>query len=232
MNFLKLSLITASLLLIGCGSSSDDGGSDAPEATTIEKAESNFKAFGGAMSSSQELKNQNTKMKQLAKTEGGSCANGGTLSMDLSEDEKNINISFNNCKFDDTYIDGTMIITAYDDYHYKMEMKDLTIKDSESDTYFKSLALEENELEYWSTMDGDINMNSKCFTGKYNIATLERMVEAQDASDSIESGKLKLNGAIYTFNNPNVTIEVGGKTKTITQTELDEQMSSETTCKE
>jgi hypothetical protein len=232
MNFLKLSLITASLLLIGCGSSSDDGGSDAPEATTIEKAESNFKAFGGAMSSSQELKNQNTKMKQLAKTESGSCTHGGTFSMSLSEDETNMNMSFNNCKFDDTYIDGTMIMTEYDDYHYKMEMKNLTMKDSENDLYFKNLALEENELEYWSTIDGDMNINSKCFTGKYNFTTLERLIETQDASDNLESGKLKLNGAIYTFNNPNVTIEVAGKTKTILQTELDEQMTSETTCKE
>ena len=232
MNFLKLSLITASLLLVGCGGSSDDSGSDAPEATSIEKAEENFKAFGGAISSSQELRNQNTKMKQLQKSESGNCDKGGSFSVNASDDGSNISMSFNSCKFEDTYLNGAMTIVEYDDYHYKVEMANLTMKDSEEEIYFKSLVLEENELEYWSTIDGSIDITSKCFTGKYNIATLEKMVEAQDASDNLESGKVKLNGALYTFNNPNVTIQVGGKTKTITQTELDEQMQSETTCKE
>lgn len=80
--------------------------------------------------------------------------------------------------------------------------------------------------ESWSTIDGIIAVESKCVTGTYTFETTQKLVDATDGSTNIESGILKLNGATYTFENPDVIIEAGTETKTMTQSELAQRMSN------
>jgi len=80
--------------------------------------------------------------------------------------------------------------------------------------------------ESWATLDGTIAVESKCTTGTYQFETIEKLVDATDGSDNTESGILKLNGATYTFENPYVTIKVGGKEETIKQSELEKRMTT------
>ncbi len=84
--------------------------------------------------------------------------------------------------------------------------------------------------ESWSTIDGTINLESKCTTGTYTFQTIEKLVEAKDANDNLESGILKLNGATYTFENPQVTITAGTESETILQSELETRMSAHDAC--
>jgi hypothetical protein len=83
----------------------------------------------------------------------------------------------------------------------------------------------ETEDESWSTLNGTIAVESKCTTGTYTFETIEKLVDATDGSDNLESGILKLNGATYTFDNPYVTIKAGNQEETITQSELERRMS-------
>jgi len=83
--------------------------------------------------------------------------------------------------------------------------------------------------ESWSTIDGIVSVESKCTTGTYTFETVEKLVDATDGSDNIESGILKLNGATYTFENPYVTIKAGSQEETIKQSELEKRMSTSCT---
>ena len=278
MNFFKLSLVTVSLLLVGCGSS--DSKSSSPDDTkvaTVADAQKNFKALsafsgiGGSIGKSTNLNNfQKRKMlTKLQKGEKQSCLNGGTLSFSLSEDEKTTEISFDNCKMDGASYDGDMIITNINDTDSKIEMLKYTYSDREGSGYMdivmetqtsnnistmsmngvikqKSSSGEINNMsvknmkfvekdtsaESWSTMDGSMSIESKCFTGSYTFQTIEKLVDAKDGSDNLKSGILKLNGATYTFNNPDVTIKVGSSTETILQSELEKRFETETVCDE
>jgi len=80
--------------------------------------------------------------------------------------------------------------------------------------------------ESWFTMDGVMSVESKCVTGRYQFKTLEKLVETQDDSDNIEMGILEINEARYHFENPYVTITVGGDERTVLQRELEAEMNS------
>jgi len=79
--------------------------------------------------------------------------------------------------------------------------------------------------ESWSTIDGTVEIESKCTTGTYTFKTIEKLVDAKDGSEHTESGIFKLNGATYTFENPYVTIKTDSEEKTITQTEFEEHIT-------
>jgi len=232
MNFIKLSIIATSLLLIGCGSDSKSD-NNSPKATNISDATSNMKALGAIDNLSNIKTNSSiSKIQKLSKTQNFPCSGGGTISMEATEDEKTMSITMDKCTEPDSFIDGSMILIEQDNGYYKMEMSDLTVKDSNGDkTSAKHFVMEGNDNEYWSKIDGDISFVSKCFTGTFNIKTLEKMYEMQDGSDGLEKGKIELNGATYDFNYPNVTIKAGSETKTMLQSELDKEMEESTTCK-
>ena len=231
MNIFKLSLIATSLLLIGCGS--DSKSDDTPKVTTISEAVNNTKALGAVSSLGKLNRINNSKMQKTSLNQTVSCSGGGSMSLDMSEDGSEMSIEMNKCNQAGSFMDGELTIIEKDNGYFKMTMKELTVKDSNGDkTSAKQLVMEGNENEYWSVIDGDMSITSKCFNADFNIKTLEKMYEMQDGSDGVEKGKIELNGASYTFNYPNVTIQVGSETKTMLQTELDKEMESATTsCK-
>ena len=94
------------------------------------------------------------------------------------------------------------------------------------------LIFKEDAQEHWSTMDGEMKIASQCFGGNFTFETVAKMYEAQDGSDNVESGILKMNGATYTFVNPYVTIKAGGEERTILQTELEKEMNHTNGCSE
>lgn len=235
MNFFKLSLVTVSLLLVGCGSDSKNDNNSGNKATTIEEAETNIKsmgAIGNVGTTINHVNNNNSKMQKLSKAEKQSCSQGGDTSWDVSEDNTIIKITMNKCKEPSFYIDGSMSINEQDNGYFKMEMNNLTMKSDGENTYSKHFIIEGNDNEYWTTMNGDMSLVSKCFSGNFNFKTLEKMYETQDGSDAVEKGKIELNGATYDFNYPNVTIKAGSESKTMLQSELNEEMESATTCEE
>ncbi len=230
MNIFKLSLIAISLLLIGCGS--DSKSDDTPKATTITEAVNNTKALSAIKNLSKLNINNTSKMQKLYKNQTVSCSGGGSMLVNASEDGSEISIEMNKCNESGSYMDGKLAIIEKDNGYFKMTMKNLTVKESNGDTTSaKQLVMEGNDNEYWSAIDGDMSITSKCFNAKLDIKTLEKIYEMQDGSDGVEKGKIELNGASYTFNYPNVTIQAGSKTKTMLQTELDKEMESSTTCK-
>jgi hypothetical protein len=230
MNFFKLSLITASLLLIGCGS--DSKNDNTPQATNISDATNNMKALSAIGNLSEiNLNTSTSKMQKLSKNQTFSCSKGGSLSMDNSEDGTATIMVMDKCTEVDSYMDGNLKIIEQDNGYYKMEMSNVTIKNNGETTSAKKLIIEGNDNEYWSKIDGDMSFVSQCFTGEFNIKTLEKIYEMQDGSDGVEKGKIELNGATYTFNYPNVTIKAGSENKTMLQSELDKEMESSTRCK-
>jgi hypothetical protein len=235
MNFFKLSLVTVSLLLVGCGSDSKSDDNSGTKVTTIEEAETNMKSMGavgnvgGAIG---KIKSNNSKMQKLSKSENHPCAKSGNMSWDFSEDGTTTKITMNKCTENDFYMDGSMSINEQDSGYFKMEMNNLTIKSNGEDISSKHFIMEGNDNEYWSKIDGDMSLVSKCFSGTFDFKTLEKMYETQDGSDAVEKGKIELNGATYDFNYPNVTIKAGSESKTMLQSELDKEMESATTCDE
>lgn len=231
MNIFKLSLIATSLLLIGCGS--DSKSDDTPKVQSITEAVNNTKALNALGNLSKIGGANSSKMHKLSQNQTFPCSGGGTMSINTSEDETESTIVMNKCNQEGSYMDGSLIMIEKDDGYFKMTMKNLTVKESNGDkTSAKQLIMEGNDNEYWSALDGDISIASKCFNATLDIKTLEKMYEMQDGSDGVEKGKIELNGASYTFNYPNVTIKAGSETKTMSQTELDKEMeSATTTCK-
>jgi len=276
MNFFKLSLVTVSLLFIGCGSDSKSESTvDDTKIETVADAQKNFKAlsaFTGVGSSIGKSRTTNFKTSsiQLNKLQQGQkqCTGGGTVNFSISEDEKTTEITYDNCKISGAFYDGTMKIIDNTGYS-KIEITKYTYSDSSGSGYI-NITMEEKTLndistttlngvikqksnngeiknisvsnmklvekdtssESWTTIDGGMSIESKCFTGKYTFKTVEKLVDATDGSDNVESGILKLNGAIYTFNNPDVTIKVGSSTETILQSELEKRFQTESVCKE
>jgi len=229
MNFFKVTLFTASLLLIGCGS--DSKSDDTPKATTIKEATNNTKILAtiGKLS---KMNTTNSRMQKLSNNQTFPCDTSGSKSIETSEDATETTLIMNKCQESDEYIDGSLSVITKDNGYFKATMKNLTVKENNGDTTSaKQLVIEGNDNEYWSKMDGDISFNSQCFNAKLNIKTLEKMYDMQDGSDGVEKGKIELNGASYTFNYPNVTIKAGNETKTMLQSELDKEMESATTCK-
>ena len=136
--------------------------------------------------------------------------------------ENEIKIVFDKCVDDGTYLDGTFWVRFSDnEQHYYTDLKDVTIKDAEVSLYSSHLVIEEDDIEQWTTIDGDMKITTQCASNSYEIKTLEKIYNAQDGSDNAERGILKINGATYTFDNPYVTIQVGDEQQRVLQSSLD-----------
>jgi len=81
--------------------------------------------------------------------------------------------------------------------------------------------------ESWFSIDGGIGLESKCATGNYQFKTIEKLVEAKDGSENVESGILNINEATYTFENQSVTIKTPSEEETLLQSELEKEMESD-----
>ncbi len=89
-----------------------------------------------------------------------------------------------------------------------------------------------NNDMFW-TFNGKVSFDSKCFTGTYNVQTVEDItVRNYKSNSSISSGILKVNTATYTYEDPYVTIETEGETKIILQSEVKREKSPDYTCSE
>lgn len=230
MNFIKLSILATSILLIGCG---DDSKNDTvTKARTIEDATKNMKALNAIGNLSKFDNNNINKIQNLSKEKSFPCAKGGNMSIDISEDSTQSTIIMDECKQNDnSYIDGKFEVVEKDNGYSKTIITNYTLKDSNGEEFSTpKLIIEENDNEYWSTIDGDLKIRTKCFNGSFNIKTLEKMYDMKDGSDGVREGKIELNGATYDFSYPNVTIKTAGNTKTMTQEELDKEMTSATNC--
>jgi hypothetical protein len=109
-------------------------------------------------------------------------------------------------------------------------MTNLTVKNGAIELKTDKFVVTKKESEFWSTVDGDMSIVAKCFSGKYEFKTLEKLYDAQDGSDNVERGILELNGVRYIFDNPNVTIKTASNERTILQSDLEKEM--QTTCSE
>ncbi|HHD81983.1 MAG TPA: hypothetical protein ENK94_02200 [Campylobacterales bacterium] len=282
MKVFKLSLLVASLTFIGCGGGSNDtitpSSHNTNEVKTVQEAQKSLNAFSAFQSINLSVVNTssasgstnvaNTKMlSKLQKTATAACDDGGSLTLDVSDDEKSATYTFAQCKNGSEYIDGTMKLLQNDDTSYELTYDKLTYKGTSGEQYMDltmkvveeasiysmtmngvinqtTTAGEINNMtitdfkikgkdtsdESWTTIDGKMAFETKCITGTYTFETVEKLVDAKDGSDNLESGILKLNGATYTFENPNVTIEAGSESETILQSELEKRMESADSC--
>jgi hypothetical protein len=131
--------------------------------------------------------------------------------------EEYINITMVQSKSNDITtikFDGVINETAKNKEVSNMSFDNMVI--TNKDTYSES----------WSTIDGGINLKSKCVTGNYQFTTKEKLVDAKDRTDNLESGILDINGATYTFENPYVTVKTATEEKTMLQSKLTEEMES------
>ena len=226
--------VSAILLLTACGGSSGvDTPSTLTKIQTVDEAKTNFQALSSINSIDSAGNELNSKQSANTnnKTTTNNCNYGGTVS--ISTEGTTTTIIAKQCKSAYSYsLNGSLSIEEFSDGREIVIMSNLTIKDREIEFYSKKLTFVEHEEQHWSTMNGDMNIISKCFTGNYNFETIEKIYEAQDGSDNAQSGILKLNGATYTFANPYVTIKVGDNEETILQSELEKRMEMGTTCSE
>ena len=233
MNILKLSLLTsATLLLVNCGGDSDSSAQSRTKIETVEEAKNNFKALTALGGLSEMSSNSSTNVAQKLfslKTTSTNCDSG---SISMTQTETEFTMVGNKCTMNSVYIDGTISEIKLPDGSLKFTMSDLTMKDDGTEMKTSSFVIIENENEYWSTMDGDISIASKCFSGNYDFKTISKVYEVQDGSDNVESGSFELNGVRYTFSNPYVTIKTATEEETILQSELEKRMDSSTTCSE
>lgn len=265
MNFFKVSLITASFLLIGCGG----GGSDTPVAAltsvkTVEEAKTSYKVVGSfeTIDISKATDGYSKLSYKMQKSESDACTDGGTLSYNAPS-SNDITITYNNCQVGSQYHNGSVIMHLEDNNNYTIEISNYTFRDVGGEQYmditivqstnndittvklngqinqtsksnvvsnmaFDNMVMVEKDTysESWVTIDGGINLKSKCVTGNYQFTTVEKLVEAKDGTDNTESGILEINGARYTFENSYVTIKVDSEEKTMLQSELQEEMES------
>ena len=233
MKILKLSLLTsATLLLVNCGGGSSSGSTPTlTKIETVEEAQSNFKALTALGSLNSDVNEKSSKFSKVLslKTTSGNC-DSGTISVTETATESTIVASA--CTVGSIYMDGTISEVELTGGTSKFTMSNLTIKNDGTELKTSSFVIVENESEYWSTIDGDMNIVSKCFSGNYDFKTVSKIYDAQDGSDNAESGILELNGARYTFSNPYVTIKVGSEEETIFQSELEKRMNNSSTCSE
>ncbi len=231
---LPLSMVASILIFTACGGDSTSDGGTPPSQTeikTVDQAKSNFQALSVSNSFDglgNALDNDNQKT-TFNKTTTHQCTSG---SLSITEEGSTFSFVADKCRIANYYIDGSISEVELSDGSTKMSMSNLTMKDGEIEMTSTQLLFVENENDHWLTMDGDMKIVSKCFSGTYNLETVEKIYEAQDGSDNAESGILKLNGVTYTFDNPHVTIKTATEEETILQSELEKQMSNTTTCSE
>lgn len=223
------------LIFTACGGNSSK--EDKPKVETaknISEAKENYKALGAFSSVGSSMNSISvTNSTKLQKTQSNTCSNGGSATFNYVESSNSVTFTFSSCKEENTLIDGTMIMIQSDDEkHTKMQFKNLTMDDGKTKITSNSLIFEDDSQENWSTIDGDLGVVSKCFSGNFDFETVAKLYEAQDNSENLESGILKLNGATYTFANPYVTIKAGSEERTLLQSELEKEMSSSTSCSE
>jgi len=236
MNRLKLSFIaTAMLLVVGCGGggSSSSNTAKVTKVESIEDAKSSYQslsALDNLDGLSSQLNNSKLQKTSFSKGDTYTCDNGGKIT--LSVEGSTTTIVGTQCQYGTSYINGTMSMTYLADGSEKFNMSNLTLKDGDIEMSISQMVFVDNETEHWATMDGDIKIVSKCFSGTYNFTTIEKMYEAQDGTYNVESGVFELNGARYTFSNPTVTIKVGETEETILQSELEQRIDDTTTCSE
>jgi len=234
-NTLKLSLLTITFLLtVGCNDNSNNNNEEpTTKVTNVAEAKKSYQSLSALKSVSgfsSQVSTTSQTSTQIQKTTSGACEKGGTVT--LNEEANGMTIVANQCKYDNSYMNGTMSMSELSDGSEKMTMTNFSMKDGEIEMTVSNMVFVENTNEYWSTMDGDINIVSKCFSGNYNFKTIQKMYDAQDGTDNVESGIMELNGARYTFDNPYVTIKAGDEEQTISQSELEKQMNNTTTCSE
>jgi len=278
MKLLTGTILSASLLLIGCGGDSNEKTS-APQtnnmapANTVKEATRNLNALSSFQSIdiSKAIKtNKSTqKMYKVQKGETVACPDGGSLNYDISDNQKEITYKYKSCQNGAAYINGNMTIDMDNQENYTVVISDFTYRDVGGEQYMdltmkqtyknqiktifmngqinqKSSAGEINNIKMsnmtiaekevssdsWSTINGGLDIVSKCFSGKYNFKTIEKLVDAQDGTDNIESGILELNDATYTFENPYVTIKAINEEKTMLQSKFEKEIeNSASTCK-
>ena len=234
MKYLTLSLITIALLANGCGGSSSSEPEESTKITTVAEAKTNFKALGGISSfgeASTTVNTNNKLQKSSSQKSGTKACDSGSLTYNISDDENSITITSDQCRLNDNTVNGSMSLNTLSNGSEEIIFKNLSMSNPNESFSATSLVMISNDTEHWMQMDGDLKITSKCFSGKYDFKTIEKLYEVQGTGDNIERGILEMNGVRYTFNNPNVTIQVGTQTETILQTELDKRMNSTaTTC--
>lgn len=240
MNGLKLSLIVSTLLIFtGCGGGGGDSADGAgsivigplTQIASVADAKTSFQSTSALDSvnsaSSQNGGNQKQQRTSAYKTTDTYSCTSGTITIIV--DGLNETFIANQCSIDDTYMNGTISTVALSDGSEKNTLTNLTIRYGEISLQTASFVDVEHLDEHWYTIDGTISITSACFTGNYEFETIEKLYETADGS-AVISGIFELNGARYTFENPNVTIKVGDEEETIPQSELEQRMSNTTTC--
>jgi len=267
MKFFTLSIVIASLTLIGCGSSSKSSEGtpkNATEVKTVKEAEKSLYVMGAYQLIFIPAHFSLSENKQTTGTIA--CADSGSKTYVSFGVGRGFLWTFNKCQSGNVYIDGTKKTLIGDDgmeiNYDKMTFKnvrgtqylDFITKISEEENIVTSrkdgvlnLTTKAGEIsnlklinyvtktkmtsdELWATIvDGTLEFESKCVTGTYVFETVETLVDARDGSVT-ESGILKINGATYTYDYPDVTIEAGSESETMSQSELNKRVEESSSC--
>jgi hypothetical protein len=158
----------------------------------------------------------------------------GSLSMTQGDSILTYNISFNDFTYQGIYGEGYIDMemkASYSNNIYTSEMNGeirQTINGNVESMSASNLIIQEKDtdLESWYTVNGNLAFVSSCYTGSYELKTVENLVDATDGSDNTESGVLEINGATYSFDNPYVTIKAGSEEETILQSELEQDLNT------
>jgi len=193
MNFFKVSVVTVSLLLVGCGSnggstdSGDTGSTEIEMAKTVEEAKTNMKAltafesldFSSASPTSEQTKALTNNKLSMEKTESENCNDGGTVTINLSEDEKTLTYTFDKCKNGEKYLDGTMKTINHSATDIEVDYDKFTATDVGGTDYLDiNIRLSTVDTLEKITMKGAINQTAT--SGEINNVDIDLVTTLQE----------------------------------------------------
>jgi len=203
MKYFKLSLVTLAILISGCGgeSSNNTPPAQADEAKTITEAEKNLNVLSSLSMKSispdvvtgsslkvfnKTISNKVTNQKAVTV----SCSNGGTININVSDDEKRFHYSFKSCKNDVSFINGEMTMIQKNSENTELTYDKLTIK-NEDGTQYMNLTMKINEesstqIDTFS-IDGIVNQTSK--SGEKNNIEFKHFVLKDKNQDKVTSNE-------------------------------------------
>jgi len=200
MKIFKFTLIAISLLLIGCGSgSSKSNTSELTSIKTIDDAKSSYKAlnsFETINNINSGYNNFSQKIQKIQKVNSVSekCVYGGNINFYTSEDQKSIEISYEQCKdMNEVYINGTIKMYYEDENHGMITFSNYTEKDIDKEEYLDIVMKwnEDNNIEK-TEINGIIKQTSK-EDGINNISFKNMIITEKD---TYNESWININGGI------------------------------------
>jgi len=206
-----VSVITGSLILIGCGSSSKSNGETAvnvSEAKTVKEAEKNLNALGSFTSIDLSVANLSDSkvlssklLSKLQKSKTVVCSDSGSITLDISDDGRKLIYLFDKCQHGLTYTNGKLTLIRSDDNSFEIDFDKLTVRDI-GGTQYMDIKMKFSEENSISTISFDGVVNQTTTSGETNNMSMTNMVFKHQET-SVESwttidGKMALESKCVT----------------------------------